>query len=88
MLGILLVFAGVNVADRRHARLDGAVAQWLPMTHGIEAARALADGAALSSVWEWVAAEALVGALYGLVGYGMIRGLEGLSRRRATLERA
>ena len=48
----------------------------------------LADGASLSSVWGWIGAEALVGAVYGVLGYGMIRALEGLSRRRATLERA
>jgi ABC-2 type transport system permease protein len=88
VFGLLLVFCGVNVQLDVLPGWMSTIAQGLPLTHGIEAARSLAEGAALSSVWGWIGAEALVGAVYGLLGYGMIRGLEGLSRRRATLERA
>lgn len=88
VFGLLLVFCGVNVQLDDLPGWMSTIAQGLPLTHGIEAARSLADGAALSSVWGWIGAEALVGAVYGLLGYGMIRALEGLSRRRATLERA
>jgi ABC-2 type transport system permease protein len=63
------------------------IAQGLPLTHGIEAARRLADGASFSSVGGLIAAEALVG-LSGGVGYSTIRVLEWLSRIHATLERA
>ena len=44
------------------------IAQGLPLTHGIEAARRLADGASFASVGGLVAAEALVGLLWGSVG--------------------
>ena len=88
VFGLLLVFCGANVPLDDLPGWMSTIAQGLPLTHGIEAARSLADGAALSSVWGWIGAEALVGAVYGLLGYGMIRALEGLSRRRATLERA
>ena len=64
------------------------IAQGLPLTHGIEAARRLADGASFASVGGLVAAEALVGLVWGLLGYTMIRVLEWQSRIHATLERA
>jgi hypothetical protein len=40
-----------------------------PLTHGIEAARRLADGASFSSVADLVGVEALIGGTYALVGY-------------------
>jgi ABC-2 type transport system permease protein len=58
----------------------------LPLRHAIEAARRLADGETLGDVAGLVAAEALVGAVYAAIGFALIRALEGLSRRRATLE--
>ena len=64
------------------------IAQGLPLTHGIEAARWLADGASFSDVGGLVGAEALVGAVWALLGYAMIRTLEWQSRIHATLERA
>jgi ABC-2 type transport system permease protein len=62
-----------------------ATARWMPLTHGIEAARALADGAALGSVGDLVLRELGVGALYVVVGLGLIRGFEYWSRRGASL---
>jgi ABC-2 type transport system permease protein len=86
--GILLVFCGVNVSLDDLPGWMSTIAQGLPLTHGIEAARKLADGAALTHVGGLVAAEALVGVLYGLAGYSLIRLLEWQSRIHATLERA
>jgi ABC-2 type transport system permease protein len=88
VFGLLLVFCGVNVQLDDLPGWMSTIAQGLPLTHGIEAARGLADGASFSSVADLVGAEALIGATYAFVGYSLIRGLEGLSRRRATLERA
>jgi ABC-2 type transport system permease protein len=88
VFGLLLVFCGVNVRLEDLPSWMSTIAQGLPLTHGIEAARRLAGGAALSDVAGLVAAEAAIGAAYALLGYGLIRALEGLSRRRGTLERA
>jgi ABC-2 type transport system permease protein len=88
LFGILLIFCGANVA---RADLPGwmqAVGGGLPFTHGIEAARRLADGEALGSVAGLVLAEALIGAFYAAAGFLSLRLLEGVSRRYATLERA
>ena len=48
----------------------------------------LAHGASFASVGDLIAAEALVGLLWGVVGYSTIRVLEWQSRIHATLERA
>jgi ABC-2 type transport system permease protein len=88
VFGVLLVFCGVNVPLARMPGWMSTVAQGLPVTHGIEAARRLADGASLTSVGGLLAAEALVGLLYGLLGYWLLRALEWQSRVHATLERA
>jgi ABC-2 type transport system permease protein len=88
VFGILLVFTGANVALDDLPGWMSTLAQGLPLTHGIEAARRLADGQSFGSVGGLVAGEALVGFLWGLVGYATIRSLERQSRIHATLERA
>jgi len=87
VFGILLVFTGANVPLHDLPDWMSTIAQGLPLTHGIEAARRIADGASLGDVGNLVAAEALVGVVYLVVGYAFLRALEGLSRRLATLER-
>ena len=62
------------------------VSPWLPLTHGIAAARTLADGATFSSVGGDLVREAGIGALYVLIGMAMLSYFEWESRRRATLE--
>ena len=66
----------------------GTIAQGLPFTHGIEAARSLADNASLSDVTGRLGAELLVGSIYAAAGYALLRALEQRSRSRGTLERS
>jgi ABC-2 type transport system permease protein len=86
--GILLVFCGVNVRLNHLPDAMSTMAKGMPLTHGIEAARKLADGAPFSDVGRLVLAEAAIGAIYAAVGYAFIRVLEYQSRIHATLERA
>ena len=58
IFGILLIFCGVNVPLSAMPAWMGAVAAWLPLTHGIAAARGLAGGAAWSDVAGLVGTEA------------------------------
>jgi ABC-2 type transport system permease protein len=88
VFGVLLVFCGVNVSLDDLPAWMSTIAQGFPLTHAIEAGRRLADGASLASVSGLVGAEAAIGAAYAVVGYALLRGLEGMSRRYATLERA
>jgi ABC-2 type transport system permease protein len=82
----LLLFAGVNVPlDLLPGWLETA-AQGLPVTHGVQAARDVVGGSSLSEVSGLLAAEALVGLVYTLLGLAMLRLFELAARRGATLE--
>jgi ABC-2 type transport system permease protein len=86
--GTLLVFCGVNVSLSNLPSWMSTIAQGLPLTHGIEAARKLEHGHSLSSVGGLLLVEAGIGVLYAAIGYAFIRVLEWQSRIHATLERA
>jgi ABC-2 type transport system permease protein len=86
IFGVLLVFCGVNVPLDQLPGWMAAVADWLPLTHGIGAARELADGASVASVLDAVLIEVVVGVVYLGIGMASLSYLEWESRRRATLE--
>ena len=64
-----------------------AISSVLPFTHGIEAAREIADGATLADVGGLLATEAAIGVAYSALGFAFIRHAERLSLRYATLDR-
>jgi ABC-2 type transport system permease protein len=82
----LLLFCGVNVPLDSLPDWMEAVGRALPLTHGIEAAREIADGATLSDVDHLVWTELAIGAAYATAGYALFRLFELEGRRRATLE--
>lgn len=84
---VLLVFSGVSVAIDDLPRWMAAVSEWLPLTHAIDAARQVADGATIGDVAGLVGHELVVGASYAVLGLLLLRWLEDQSRRHATLER-
>ena len=84
---LLLVFCGTNVALDDLPAWMAAVGERLPLTHGIEAARALAGGATLGSVSELLLRELAIGLAYAALGLATLGWMERDSRRRATLER-
>ncbi|MGL6280485.1 MAG: ABC transporter permease [Gaiella sp.] len=88
MFGVLLVFTGANVPVDTLPGWMQTVSQVLPFTHGIEAARELANGATLGAVSGLLAAELAIGAVCALLGFCFIRLTEVLSRRHATLDRS
>lgn len=88
IFGFLLVFCGANVPLHELPGWMSTIAQGLPLTHGIEAARRLADGQSLGTVAGLIGAEALVGSIYAIVGYRLLRFMEWQGRRLATLETA
>ncbi len=88
IFGILLVFSRANVPLDDLPAWMRLVSEGLPFRHGIEAARELADGAAFGDVLGLVGAELLVGGIYLVLGFALIRWMEVVGRRRATLERA
>lgn len=84
---VLLVFCGTNVALADLPTWMAAVGEWLPLTHGIVAAREIAEGAGLGSVRGSLLRELLTGLAYGGLGLAALGWMERDSRRRATLER-
>jgi ABC-2 type transport system permease protein len=84
--GLLILLCGVNVPLADLPGWLAAVGRALPLTHGISAARRVADGASVADVAGLVGREALVGAAYAALGYGLLRLFEVEGRRRATLD--
>jgi ABC-2 type transport system permease protein len=88
IFGFLLIFTGANVPLDDLPDWMSTAAQGMPFTHAIEAARKLADGAPLGDVKGLLGAELLIGVIYGVAGYLLLRWFETLSRRHASLERS
>jgi ABC-2 type transport system permease protein len=62
------------------------VSKVLPLTHGIDAARQVADGASLGDVSSLVLPELGIGLFYAALAYALLRLFEVEGRRRASLE--
>jgi ABC-2 type transport system permease protein len=84
--GSMLLVSGANVPLERLPGFVRAISEVIPLTHGIEAARRLADGAALADVSGLLATEVGIGASYLLLGLALLRFFEYEGRRSATLE--
>lgn len=87
IFGLLLVFCGVNVPLARLPHWMAAVSEYLPLTHGIAAARRLADGARIGPVAGQIGLELIVGVAYAALGFALLQVFERESRRTASLDR-
>jgi ABC-2 type transport system permease protein len=83
---LMLLLCGVNVPLSALPHWLQLVGRGMPLTHGIEAARKVADGAALGSVDGLIGTELLIGACYFAAAYVLLRIFEAEGRRRASLE--
>ncbi|GIG63130.1 hypothetical protein Lfu02_75020 [Longispora fulva] len=88
IMGLLLVFAGVNVPTDVLPHWMRNVANALPMTHGIRATRGLISGGSFGAAGRELLWEFALGALYAALGLSTLRWLEWESRRKATLDTA
>jgi len=86
VFAVLILFAGVNVSLSDMPDWMADAARWMPLTHGIAAARAIAAGMSVSDIGSGLATEAGLGLLYIAIGLGMLAWFEREARRRATLE--
>ena len=86
VFGLLMIFAGVNVPLVSLPGWVAATAQWLPLTHGIAAARELAAGAGVAAIVGQLGIEALLGLLYSVLGLATLFWLEFESKRKSTLD--
>jgi ABC-2 type transport system permease protein len=86
LFGLLLIFTGANVAVSELPNWMQWISNRVPLTHGIHAARRLADGASLADVSGLLATELAIGIVYTVVGYQAIRFMERESRKRASVQ--
>ncbi len=84
--GVLLIVSGANVPLAALPAWLAAIAEWLPLTHAIAAARLLAAGASFDRAAGLVGRELLLAVGYTTVGLLALRYQEMQSRRHATLE--
>jgi ABC-2 type transport system permease protein len=86
IFGLLLVFTGANVPLEEMPGWMEAIGSSVPLTHAIEAARELANGASLGDVAGLLGTEFVIGVLYTFLGYQALRFMEYESRRRASIQ--
>jgi ABC-2 type transport system permease protein len=86
IFGLLLIFTGANVPIDELPGWMQAIANRVPLTHGIEAAREVANGAAVGDVGGLLATEFAIGVVYTVVGYQALRLMEYASRKRASIQ--
>jgi ABC-2 type transport system permease protein len=82
----LLLFCGVNIPFDTLPGWMQTVGRSLPLTHGIEAAREIADGASLADVSNLVWTELGIGACYAAGAFLLFKLFEVEGRRRASFE--
>ena len=83
---LMLLVCGVNIPVDELPGWLQAISRSIPLTHGIEAAREVADGASLADVSDLVLTEIAIGAVYAAAAFGLFRLFELEGRRRASLE--
>jgi ABC-2 type transport system permease protein len=84
-LAVLLLVAGIEVPLARMPHWVQQCATFVPLMHGVRAARELADGRAFGTVEHLLAVEVAVGAAYLLVGAALLRLFEHDGRRTGSL---
>jgi ABC-2 type transport system permease protein len=85
MYFLMLLLCGVNVPLETLPGWMQAVGNALPLTHGIEAARAVADGAVLGDVGALLVTEGAIGLAYAAGAFLLFRFFELESRRSGSL---
>ena len=86
LFGILLLCSGADIPRPALPGWLAAAGDWLPLAHGIAAARSVAAGGGIGGVAGDLAAEALLGLGYGMAGVLMLRLLERRSRSAGALD--
>jgi ABC-2 type transport system permease protein len=86
IFGLLLIFTGANVPLDVMPGWMEAIGRSVPLTHAIEAARDLANGAPVTDVSGLLATEFVIGVVYTVVGYLALRFMEYSSRKRASIQ--
>jgi ABC-2 type transport system permease protein len=82
----LLILSGANIAIEKLPVAVQHISYGLPLTRGIQAARAIVGGGSFSEVMPLMRAEILIGFAYAFVGYLLFHAFEYQAKKRGTLE--
>jgi ABC-2 type transport system permease protein len=82
----MLLVSGANVPLRLLPEWLQTIASGVPLTHGIQAAREIANGASIAASADLLAKEVAIGGIYLAVGLLMLRLFEFEGRRTGSLE--
>ena len=88
ILGLLIVFGGAYAAVASLPAWMQQVSHVLPLSHGMEAGRAIASGVPVADVLPLLRDEIAIGLAYSVIGMALLLVFERQSRRHATLELA
>ena len=83
----MLIVSGANVPFNRLPHLVRTIASGVPLTHGIDAARRLANGASLGHVENLLGAELAIAVAYFAAGVLLLRVFERQARTSGSFER-
>jgi ABC-2 type transport system permease protein len=84
--GCMLIVSGANVPLHLLPGWVQKISSGIPLTHGIAAARAIANGASISAASDLLLKEFAIGGVYLVIGLAMLRFFEFEGRRTASLE--
>lgn len=84
---LMLIVSGANVPFDRLPHVVRTIAAGIPLTHGIDAARQVVNGASVGSVGNLLLAELGIAAAYFVVGVLLLRVFERQARASGSFER-
>ena len=88
ILGLLIVFGGAYAAVSSLPAWMQQVSHVLPLSHGMDAGRAIAAGTPIADVLPLLRDEIVIGLAYSVIGMALLLFFERQSRLHATLELA
>jgi ABC-2 type transport system permease protein len=84
---VMLIVSGANVPFNRLPHVVRTIASGVPLTHGIDAARQLANGASLGHVEGLLGAELAIAVAYFAAGVLLLRVFEQQARTSGSFDR-
>lgn len=82
----MIIFCGINIPTSALPPAIQVIGNVLPVTHGLQAVRALIDGATYASVWLLIGKEVLIALIYSAVAWLTFGHRMRVTRQRGTFE--
>jgi ABC-2 type transport system permease protein len=82
----MMIFCGINVPTSALPPAFRFIGNFLPVTHGLQAARAVIDGASYTSVLPLIGTEILIALIYGAIAWLTFGHRLRVTRQRGTFE--